>query len=386
MPENVERIKLKDREIILIGTAHVSKSSQKLVEETIEKEKPDTVGIELCAQRYKTVTDKNSWKNMKISKVIKENKTFLLLSSLLLSSFQRKIGDRIGIEPGSEMISATAVAKKNNIEIELLDRNIQITLKRAWANLSFFTKFRMIYNLIIGFFVADEIDEKAIEKMKDKNIMNEMMAELSREFPQIKKTLIDERDKYLATNIINSKSKKMVAVLGAGHIDGVMSYIRNHKTYNLKKLETIPKKFPIGKVIGYTIPLLFVSLVIYGFYTSGADTTIDMLIKWFLINGTLSALFTIIVLPHPLTVISAFLAAPFTSLNPTIAAGWVAGLVEATIRQPRVGDLKDLHSDVCTIKGFVNNRVTKILAVVALANIGSTIGTLVAFPYILSLL
>ena len=249
MSEDIERIRLNNREIILIGTAHVSKESQILVEETIKKEKPDTVGIELCNQRYKTITDKNSWKKMKIIEVIKKNKTYLLLLTLILSSFQKRIGDKLGVEPGSEMISAIKTAKKNDMDIELLDRNIQVTLKRAWAKLSFFEKMKMLSSIMAGLFVTDKIDEATVEKMKDKNIINEMMEDLSKDFPKIKKTLIDERDSYIATKILQTKSKKMVAVLGAGHIKGVVEKITEEKEADLNKLTKIPKKFPYGKWI-----------------------------------------------------------------------------------------------------------------------------------------
>ncbi len=386
MSEDIERIRLDNREIILIGTAHVSKESQILVEETIKKEKPDTVGIELCDQRYKTITDKNSWKRMKITEVIKKNKTYLLLLTLILSSFQKRIGDKLGVEPGSEMISAIKTAKKNNMDIELLDRNIQVTLKRAWAKLSFFEKIKMLSSIMAGLFVTDKIDEQTVEKMKDKNIINEMMEDLSKDFPEVKKTLIDERDKYLATKILETKSKKMVAVLGAGHIDGVVKHIKAGKKADLNKLTEIPKKFPYGKIIGYTIPIIFIAIIIYGFFTSGSNTSLEMLFWWFIINGTLSAVFILPARPSIQAFISAFIAAPITSLNPTIAAGWVVGLVEAHVHEPRVGDLKNLHKDSLTLKGFINNRVTKILLIVVLANLGSTIGTLIAFPYILSLL
>ena len=386
MSEDIERIRLNNREIILIGTAHVSKESQILVEETIKKEKPDTVGIELCNQRYKTITDKNSWKKMKIIEVIKKNKTYLLLLTLILSSFQKRIGDKLGVEPGSEMISAIKTAKKNDMDIELLDRNIQVTLKRAWAKLSFFEKMKMLSSIMAGLFVTDKIDEATVEKMKDKNIINEMMEDLSKDFPKIKKTLIDERDSYIATKILQTKSKKMVAVLGAGHIKGVVEKITEEKEADLNKLTKIPKKFPYGKILGYTIPLLFLSIITYGFMISGFDTSLDMFLKWIIINGTLSALFTLFAKPHPLTFISAFIAAPITSLNPTIAAGWVAGLVEAYIRQPRVSDLKNLHTASMSLSAFINNRVTKILLIVILANIGSSIGTFVAFPILISLL
>jgi pheromone shutdown-related protein TraB len=386
MSKDIERLLIDDREIILVGTAHVSKKSKVLVKKIIEIEKPDSVGVELCSQRYNILKDKKSWQKMKIAKVIKEKKTFLLLSSLLLSSFQKKTGDKLGIEPGAEMIEAVNVSNKNNITVELVDRNIQTTLKRAWSYLSFFDKIKLVLALITSMFIKEEIDEKTIEKMKNKNIINEMMTELAREFPKVKQILIDERDSYITTKILESKSKKMVVVLGAGHMFGVIKQLKEKKKTNLDSIQKIKPKTPYYKIFNYLIPLVFLSIIIYGFFTSGSEFTLKLILIWFLINGSLSAIATAIVFAHPLTILSAFLAAPFTSLNPMIAAGWVAGLVEATIKGPRVKDLENIKNDITTIKGFISNRFTKILLIVALANLGSSIGTFIALPYLLYLL
>jgi pheromone shutdown-related protein TraB len=386
MSQDITRIFIDDKEIILVGTAHVSKKSKELVNHIIKEEKPDTVGVELCKQRFNTLKDKNSWQKMKITKVIKEKKTFLLLSNLLLSSFQKKIGDKVDIEPGAEMIEAINVAKQEKLNVELLDRNIQITLKRAWSYLSFFDKTKLMVALTTSMFVTEKIDEKIIEKMKNNNIINEMMSELAKDFPKIKQILIDERDSYITTKILNTTFKKMVVVLGAGHITGVIKQLKQKKKTNLEQIQKIKPKKPYSKIISYLIPLIFLFIIIYGFFTTGGEFTLNLLLKWFLINGTLSAIATALVFAHPLTILSAFLAAPFTSLNPMVAAGWVAGLVEATVRGPRVKDLNNIKNDITTFKGFISNRFTKILLIVALANLGSSIGTFIALPYLISLL
>lgn len=386
MQKDIKRIFIDNREIILVGTAHVSKKSKELVKEVIEKEKPDSVGVELCKQRFAILKDKTSWQKMKIVKVIKEKKAFLLLSNLLLSSFQKKTADRMGIEPGAEMIEAINISKKEKIDVELLDRDVQITLKRAWSYLYFFDKLKLIIALFSSMFIKEEIDEKKIEEMKNKNIINEMMAELAKNFPKIKQILIDERDSYITTKILDSNAKKMVVVLGAGHMQGVIKQLNEKKKTNLDLIQKIKPKKPFLKIISYAIPVLFLSIIIYGFFTSGTEFTLNLLLMWFLINGTLSALGCLIVFAHPLTILSAFIAAPFTSLNPMIAAGWVAGLVEATIKGPRVKDLDNIKNDITTVKGFVSNRFTKILLVVVFANLGSSIGTFIALPYLLYLL
>ncbi len=382
--KNVEHIKLKDKEIFLVGTAHVSKKSVELVNEVINKEKPDTVGVELCMSRYKALTSSKKWENMKITKIIKEGKTQLFLANLLLASFQKKIGKDLKIKPGAEMIEAIKSGKKASAKIALLDRDIQITLKRAWKEMKFMEKFKLMFGLIAGLIQPGEIEEELIEKLKDKNLITQMMEELGREFPSAKRVLIDERDVYIANSILESPSKKIVAVVGAGHVEGIKKHLK--KKENLEPLDKIPKGSKWVRYVAYSIPAIFIGIIGYGFIChKSVELTLTMLMYWFLINGTLSALGALLALGHPITIFSAFIAAPFTSLNPTIGAGIVAGLVEAKIREPRVKDFRDLNQ-VTTFKGFYKNRVSRILLVASFANIGSSIGTFAALPYLLSLL
>ncbi|MCK5699292.1 MAG: TraB/GumN family protein [Candidatus Aenigmarchaeota archaeon] len=384
MQKNVERIKLKDRQIILIGTAHVSKESTKLVNEIIDKETPDTVGVELCKKRYDTIRKKKKWEDTKITKIIKEGKTQLFLANLLLSSFQKRIGEDLKVKPGDEMIQAIKAGKKSSAKIVLLDRDIQVTLKRAWREMSITEKFKLMYSLMAGLIQPEEIEEEMIEQLKEKDVVTQMMEELGREIPSAKKVLIDERDIYIANKIRTSPGKKIVAVVGAGHIEGIKKHLK--KKENIEPLEKIPQGSRWVKHIAYAIPLAFLGIIAWGFiHHKSVELTLTMLTYWFLINGILSALGAILALGHPLTILSAFIAAPFTSLNPTIGAGIVAGLVEAKIREPRVKDFQSL-GEITTFTGFYKNRVSRILLVAALANLGSSIGTFVALPYLMSLL
>ncbi len=384
MQKNVERIKLKDRQIILIGTAHVSKESARLVNEVIDKEKPDTVGVELCKKRYDSIRKKSKWEDTKITKIIKEGKTQLFLANLLLSSFQKRIGEDLKITPGDEMIQAINAGKKSSAKIVLLDRDIQVTLKRAWREMSISEKFKLTYSLIAGLIQPEEIEEEMIEQLKEKDIVTQMMEELGREIPSAKKVLIDERDIYIANKILASPGKKIVAVVGAGHIEGIKKHLK--KKEDIEPLEKIPQGSRWVKNITYAVPLVFLGIIALGFINhKSIELTITMLTYWFLINGILSALGAILALGHPLTILSAFIAAPFTSLNPTIGAGIVAGLVEAKVREPRVKDFQSL-GEVTTFTGFYKNRVSRILLVAALANLGSSVGTFVALPYLMSLL
>jgi len=382
--KNVDRIKLKNKEIILIGTIHVSKNSVKLVDEIIKKEKPDTVGVELCESRYKSLNSKKKWENTKITKIIKEGKTYLFLANILLAGFQKRIGEDLKIKPGAEMIKAIESGKKASANIVLLDRDIQITLRRALKKMSFFEKFRILFSLITGIIFPEKIEKEVIEQFEEKDMITQMMEEFGREVPSAKTVLIDERDIYIANKILESKGKKIVAVVGAGHVEGIKKHLKEKE--NIEPLEKIPKGSRWIKGIAYSIPAIFIGIIIYGFlYHKSIELTFTMLLYWFLINGTLSAIGAILALAHPLTIISAFIAAPFTSLNPTIGAGIVAGLVEAKVREPRVKDFQNL-SQITTMKGFYENRVSRILLVAAFANLGSAIGTFVALPYLLSLI
>jgi pheromone shutdown-related protein TraB len=378
-----------NEKIILVGTSHISEESVNLVKNTIIKENPDCVGVELCEQRFNALKNKKSWEDMSIPKVIKEGKSYLLLTNIILSNYQKKLGNEFGIAPGSEMLKAIELGETLDKEIVLVDRDIQTTFKRSLDYMSIKEKFKFIFYIFSGFF--EEIDEETIKNLKNKDMLNEVLNELSEEIPNVKKALIDERDEYIALKILEKyrAGKKIVAVIGAGHLKGVKNIIEENlikETFAHRKteLEKIPQKRSKAKIIAYIIPILFVSLVIYGFYSKGLNFTLNILIAWTLINGTLSALGVVLALGHPFSVLTAFAAAPITSLNPALAAGWFAGLTEAKMRMPKVKDFEDL-SRLDRLRDYWKNNITRILLVVAFANVGSVIGTFVALPYLLSL-
>jgi len=386
MVDEITKVKVKDKEIILLGTAHVSKKSVELVKESIKKEKPDVVAVELDKERYNALMNKKRWDETEITKVIKSGKTNLFLMQLLLTNFQRKIGDELGVKPGSEMIQAIKVAKKENSEIALIDRNINITLKRAFNSMSIKEKFKLLYTFISGIFESEKINEEEIEKLKDTDIITELMKELGKEIPSIKKVLVDERDKYIAGKLLSLKGKKILAVVGLGHVSGIKKILeKNLQEINLKKLEEVPKKRGKFRYIWYSIPAIFFTLIFWSFYSHGINLTLNLFSKWFLINGTFSAIFACFALAHPLSILTAFIAAPFTSLHPAFAAGWFSGLVELWVRKPKVKDFEGLLK-INKIRDLWKNRVTRILLVIAFANLGSSIGTFIALPYIASLL
>jgi len=219
--ENIHRINLDNHQIILIGTAHVSRLSVAEVKEVIEAEKPDTVCVELCQSRYQSIIDADKWKNTNVVKIIKEGKALMLLVNLALSSYQRRMANKFGIKPGQEMIQGIESAKEVGAELCLADRDIQITMLRLWRNINLWGKLKLFFNLLLSTFASEELSEEDLEKLKSQDILSAALDELSRAFPQLKAIIIDERDKYLAQNIKTAPGSKVVAILGAGHIPGI---------------------------------------------------------------------------------------------------------------------------------------------------------------------
>ncbi|MGM8364338.1 TraB/GumN family protein [Virgibacillus sp. W0181] len=372
--ENITRLHIDDKEIILIGTAHVSKQSADQVREVIEMEQPDTVCVELDQQRYKSIVEGNKWKEMNIFQVIKEKKATLLLMNLVISSFQKRIAKQFGINPGQEMIQGIDSAKEINASLVLADRDIQTTFSRIWGNVSIWGKAKLLMQVIGSIFVNDTISEEELEKMKSQDMLDTMLQDLSESFPDLKKPLVDERDQYLSEKIRKAPGKKIVAVLGAAHVPGIKVEI--YKDHDLKRLTRRPPKSKVPKVIAWVIPIIILTAIVYTFITNPA-VGLQQTISWVLWNGTLSAIGTAIAFGHPLAILTAFIAAPISSLNPLIAAGWFAGIVQAVIRKPLVRDFENLADDAHHLKGFWKNNVTRILLVVVLANIGSMLGTFI---------
>jgi pheromone shutdown-related protein TraB len=371
--KDIHHISIDNKDIFLIGTAHISRTSAETVKKFITEEKPDAVCIELCPSRFQSITNPEKWKNMDIIAIIKQKKALLLLVNLILSSFQKRLARQLGLNPGQEMIEAIHLAQDNNIPLVLADRDIQITFTRIWKKLGFFGKIRLFFMLILSIFNEENFSEEEIEKLKSEDVLTAALNDLAISFPRLKNTLIDERDQYLAEKIRNAPGKKIVAVVGAGHIPGIKKEI--YKNHDLESLTYIPKSSPWLKWILWAIPIAIIIIVISTFRIS-PPSGIDQILQWLIWNGSLAALGTLIAAGHPFSIITAFLAAPITSLNPLLAAGWFAGLVEAMVRKPKVEDFENL-GNITTFGDFFRNRVTKILLIVALANLGSSLGTFI---------
>ncbi len=380
LPDSVQLIRLGGKEVYLVGTAHVSQKSVDEVARVIEAVRPDTVCVELCQARYVNLKRAREWKKTDVVKVVREGKALLLLASLIMSSFQRRIGDRLGVRPGAEMAEAIRLAEANDMRLELLDRDIQTTLKRAWRRLGWKDKLRMVFHLLGSLFIDEEVDERIIEELKQHQNIQDALQMLAVEFPALKETLVVERDVYMAQKLRQAEGGKIVAPVGAAHVAGIREAIfRDHP---LEPLEALPQSAFFPKLLQWGIPVLIVGLLVYGFFTRGAEESIRSIWIWFAVNGSLSALGAALAWGHPLSVLSAFLAAPLTSLNPLMAAGWVSGLVQAFVKKPTVDDLEALPEAITNVKGFWSNPASRILLVVAFSNIGSVLGTFLAGSWI----
>lgn len=380
LPVSVTPITLPGRQVYLVGTAHVSRQSVDDVRHTIHGVHPDTVCVELCPARYQSLLDPQSWRQMDVYRVIRQGKAAFLLMQLILQSMYRRIGDRLGVQPGAEMLAAVELARERGAQLVLADRDVQVTLKRVWGGMSWWTKMRFLGQLLWSIFDDAEVDAASVERLKESDALTAAMTELADGFPEIKARLIDERDRYLAEKIRQAPGERIVAVVGAGHVPGIVRHIE--EPCNLAPLEEVPSPSPWARAVAWFVPSLIVALVVLGFFRGGAALTGEAVLIWFGVHGTLSALGTAVALGHPLAVLSALLASPFTSLNPMIAAGWVAGLVQAWVRKPTVADLEALPQSILTVQGFWTNPVSRILLVVVFANIGSSLGTFISGGWI----
>jgi len=381
---NIYRLFFEDKEVILLGTAHISKASEQLVADVIEAERPATVCVELCEARYQSIRQKDKWLDTDIIKVIKEKKSFLLLSNLLLASFQKRIADKFDIKPGAEMIKAIESGEAIGAGIHLADRNIRITLAKTWRVMGLWDKIKLLFQLVLSMGDIDEISEEDIEKMKQEDVLETLLVDVGKSLPVLKDILIDERDQYLTHKIRTAAGKKIVAVVGAGHVPGIKKYWNTE--INMARLEQIPPKKKISGLLKWLIPFAIFVILIFGFYHGGTHAGAEMITWWVMANGILAGLGAVVAFAHPLTILSSVLAAPLTSLNPMIAAGWVSGLVEAFSRKPKVRDFENLPEDILSIRGFWRNKITRILLVVVFTNIGSSLGTFVAIPLMVKVL
>ena len=365
------------REFIIVGTAHISRESVDLVREVIEAERPDCVCVELDAQRFEALSQKRKFEELDLRQLIRKKQLAALLANLLLASYQKKLGGALGILPGTELLEATKVAQQHGIPIALCDRDVRVTLRRAWASMGFFRKATLASTLAVSVFERPEISEEDLRKLRDRDVLSELMRELGEAMPALKVTLIDERDTYLATRMREASGDRIVAVVGAGHVEGIREALVAERALDLEEIDTVPPISSVWKWVGWGIPTLILGSLGYIGISKGADVAGENLLYWILANGIPSSIGALLALAHPITTISAFFVAPVTSLTPVIGAGYVCAFLQAYFQPPKVREFENLGEDVGSPLAWWRNRMLRVLLVFIFTTLGSIIGTYV---------
>ncbi len=372
----VTHLTIDDKELILIGTAHVSETSAALVRRVIEEEKPDSICIELDERRYDTMKNPKEWENTDLIAVIKSKRVGFMLANLALSSYQKRIAQKLDVKVGGEMLEGIRYAEDQGANLVLADRDIQTTFLRIWRSLNLMEKCKLLSGLFFSFGDDEAVSEADLQNMMQEDMLASVLHDIRTAFPKIGHILISERDQYLAQKIRTAPGNKVVAILGAAHVPGIVQEL-NGPERSLEAISQVPPGGKTGKVLSWVIPLAVIALLVYSF-TGGVHAGLQQIGVWILWNGSLAALGTLLVLGHPLTILTSFVVAPISSLNPFLAVGWFSGLVQAMIQKPTVQDLHAVHDDILTLRGLWHNKVLKVLLVVVFANLGSTLGTFIA--------
>ncbi len=383
-PADVHLVSLEDREFVLVGTAHISRESVDLVREVIEKEEPDCVCIELDSRRHQALSQETRFESLDLKQVIRTRQLATLMLNLVLGSYQKYLGLQLGVQPGTELLEAARTAEARGIPVALCDRDIRVTLRRAWRSLSLYRKFLLFSSFLGGIFEKPEMSEEDLRELRKQDVMSKLMQELGEAFPGLKTVLIDERDAFLAERIRQTPGQRIVAVVGAGHVEGMRRALSENRRADLEALDTIPPVSGAWKWVGWGIPAVILgSLLLIGL-RQGASAAGENLIFWILANGIPSAFGAAVALAHPLTIVSAFLAAPITSLTPVIGAGYVTAFVQAYLKPPLVSELKGVSQEIGTLTGWWRNRLLRVFLVFLFTTFGSLLGTWVGGAEIVS--
>ncbi len=398
LPSSVTELVHEGVTYYIVGTAHVSAQSVDDVRAVIQRVKPDVVCVELDKVRYEALTKDSAFRDLDVFKVVREGRTLYLLAHLALASYQRRIGAELGVKPGAELLAAVQVAEEMKIPVALIDREINITLKRTWKNLGLWKRMSLMSGLVFGF-DADEDDDddeaatgdvvtaNMVERLKEPAALSEMLTELGRAVPQIKGPLIDERDRYLGAKAIeaakaDSKRTKAVVVVGAAHVPGMKDHWG--KPVDLAELEKIPPKSMVWRILKWAVPLLFVVGLILLWQRSDETSFVNMMLRWILPTSIGAGVLTLVAGGSIFSFLAALVVAPVAVIHPLLRTGVVVGIVETWRRKPGVVDCENLPDAIQTWRGFRKNKVTRILLVAAGSGIGKWIGFTIGVTYVVA--
>ncbi len=383
---DVRRIEVDGREIALVGTAHVSRESAQLVCQVIERERPDAVCLELDAQRYEALAEPGRLESLDLRELIRQRRLAMLLVNLVLASYQRRLGGALGVLPGTEMLEASRAAGRLGIPVVLCDRDVRITLRRAWAATSFLRKAQLVGTLVASLFERPELDEALLRRLRDRDVLSELMDELAAAFPELARVLIAERDVWLAERIRTTAGRRIVAVVGAGHVAGMERALRAGRAVDLRPLEAIPPASAVWRLVGWGIPAAIVGSLVWMGVRMGPEVASRNLGAYVVATGLPTCLGAAAALAHPLTIVAAFFVAPITVLSPVIGAGHVLALLEAWLRPPLGRELEQVARDALRLRAWWGNRLLRCLLVFAFTSLGAMAGAYVGLYELLSAL
>ncbi len=382
MTENADICRIRiadDKEFVLVGTAHISQESKDLVTQAIQEESPDTVCVELDEGRLKSLEDPDRWKKTDLKKIIREHQLGTLIANLVLGSYQKRMGLSTGVRPGAELYGAVLSARSAGIPIVLADRDIKVTLRRTWSCTPWYRKFSLIASLFASLFDKTEISEEELKRIRERDSLSAMMEEFGKTFPEVKSVLIDERDQYLASRIRHASGKKVLAVVGAGHVQGIRKILEENKPLPEEStLCQIMPSSPVFKILGWTITVAIIASIVGVGIHSGLEKAGEVTLNWFLYTGGGAMLGSIIAGAHPLAVLTALIVAPFTGLTPLIGVGFFVALVQAYLRPPRVAEFETVSEDIWKISRWWKNRVTRVILCFLLPGFPAIIGKIIA--------
>jgi pheromone shutdown-related protein TraB len=376
----IARVRRGDVEYVLLGTAHVSRVSADAVRAMLEREAFDAVAVELCDSRYQSMRDPEAFRKLDLFQVIRQGKVGLVAANLALSAFQRRLAEQFGIEPGAEMKAAIDGADARNLPVWLIDREIGVTLKRAYRSVGFLDRLSIVGGLGASLLTRDEVSEDEIEKLKQGDLLGSMFNEFARESPPLFDALIGERDRYMTARLreqgLGSDVKRVLVVIGAGHLAGIERELATQNEIPrplLDKLSKLPPPSRWPKWFAFGIFVLIAAAIGYAFTRSVRAGT-DALVAWTLFTGGFAALGAIAAAAHPLSVLAAFIAAPLKPFRPGIPASAISAGVEAWLRHPRVADFDTLRDDVAHWTGWWKNRIARTLLNFMFVTLGTIIG------------
>jgi pheromone shutdown-related protein TraB len=380
----VIRVDVRGREIILVGTAHVSRESVETAKRVIAEERPDCVCVELDERRYAALTHEKPFESLDLKEVIRSGQLSTLIVNLVLASYQKRLGGQLGVVPGSELLEAVRSAEAAGIPVRLCDRDVRITLRRAWDSLSFWRRCLLLSTLFVALFEKPEMSEEDLRRLKQQDVVTSLMKEIGEEFPDLKRALIDERDAYLAGKIEAAPGRKLVAVVGAGHVAGIRAALERGPATDLRPLEAMPPPSQLGRIAGWSIPLAVIAGIGLIGWRQGMTAAWDSALFWAAATGVPAMAGAAAAFAHPLTVVVALLAAPITTLTPLVGAGHVAALAQAYLQPPLVREFQTVPEDIARVSRWWRSRLLRVFLVFLLVSLGGTVGVFVGGAEILS--